>query len=361
MRLRSSRPYGPPDADPTGTHPPGTSTPRPRGTDTVTRGTHTMKHPPSRAPRTAADRENRAGLAFVSPTVVVVLVVVVLPILWTVLLAFQRARLVDIQGMSLLGHWSADNFANVFGSPGFWTSLWTTFLYTAGSTAGSVGLGLIAALALRSPFRGRGLLRGAMLLPYVAPVVAVAFVWQIALSPQFGIVNEWGRTLFGWDDPVAFLSTRSCELSLWGAHVDVPLALLTVIAFETWRYFPFAFLFLMARLQAVPDVLEEAATVDGAAPTQRFRHILLPQLMPVIALLCVLRFIMTFNKFDDIYLLTGGGSGTDVVAVRVYDFLTARFDVGAAAAQALVLAVILAALLGVYFKVVGRRVEEEAR
>ncbi|WP_243274656.1 carbohydrate ABC transporter permease, partial [Streptomyces albus] len=304
-------------------------------------------------------RENRAGLAFVTPTFVVVLVVVVLPILWTVLLAFQHARLVDIQGMSLFGRWTLDNFSGVFSSPGFWTSLWTTLLYTVGATAGSVVLGLVAALALRRPFRGRGLLRGSMLLPYVAPVVAVAFVWETALSPQFGIVNEWGGKLLGWDDPIAFLSTRSFEVSVLGAHFDLPLALLTVIAFETWRYFPFAFLFLLARLQAVPEVLEEAAKVDGATPSQRFRYVLLPQLMPVIALLCVLRFIMTFNKFDDVYLLTGGGSGTDVVAVRVYDFLTARFDVGAAAAQALVLAVVLMALLGVYFAFFAKRVQEE--
>ncbi|MER5647754.1 sugar ABC transporter permease [Streptosporangium sp. NPDC002524] len=309
---------------------------------------------------TLAQRENRTGLAFVSPTVLVVLVVVVLPIAWTVLLAFQRARLIDIQGMGLLSNWTWENFGEVFTSPGFWSSLWTTLVYTAGSTAGSIALGLVAALALRRPFRGRALLRGSMLLPYVAPVVAVTFVWEIALSPQFGIVNELGTRLLGWDKPIAFLATRSHEISLFGWQVELPLALLTVIAFEIWRYFPFAFLFLLARLQAVPAGIEEAATVDGATLTQRFRHILLPQLMPVIALLSVLRFIMTFNKFDDVYLLTGGGSGTDVVAVRVYDFLTARYDVGAAAAQALVLAAVLAVLLGVYFKFFAKRVQEEA-
>ncbi|WP_338693036.1 sugar ABC transporter permease [Streptomyces sp. Q6] len=313
-----------------------------------------------RRPLTASRREGRAGLAFVSPTFVVVLVVVVLPILWTVLLAFQHAKLVDIQGMGLFGHWSLANFEQVFDSAGFWSSLGTTLLYTIGATFGSVALGLIAALALRQPFRGRGLLRAAMLLPYVAPVVAVAFVWETALSPQYGIVNDWGRRFLGWDDPIAFLSTREYEIHLLGLHVDIPLALLTVIAFECWRYFPFAFLFILARLQAVPDGLEEAAKVDGATPTQRFRHILLPQLMPVIALLCVLRFIMTFNKFDDVYLLTGGGAGTDVAAVRVYDFLTSRYDVGAAAAQALVLAVALMVLLGLYFKFFGNKMQEES-
>ncbi|MEU3794370.1 carbohydrate ABC transporter permease [Streptomyces fructofermentans] len=315
---------------------------------------------PARRPMTASRRENRAGLAFVSPTFLVVLVVVVLPITWTVLLAFQKAKLVDIQGMGLFGNWSLDNFTQVFDSAGFWSSLYTTLVYTAGATFGSIGLGLIAALALRKPFRGRGLLRAAMLLPYCAPVVAVAFVWEVALSPQYGIVNDWGRRLFGWDDPIAFLSTRAYEVHVLGVHFDIPLALLTVIAFEIWRYFPFAFLFILARLQAVPDGLEEAALVDGATPTQRFRHVLLPQLMPVIALLCVLRFILTFNKFDDVYLLTGGGAGTDVAAVRVYDFLTARYDVGAAAAQALVLAGCLVILLGIYFKFFGNKVQEEA-
>lgn len=304
-------------------------------------------------------RQNRAGLAFVSPTFLVVLVVVVLPIAWTVLLAFQRARLIDLQNMNLFGNWTWDNFHQVFTAPGFWSSLWTTLVYTVGGTAGSIVLGLVAALALRRPFRGRGVMRSTMLLPYVAPGVAVTFVWETALNPQTGIVNNWGVHLLGWHKPIAFLSTSSYRTDLLGWHVHLPLAVLTVIAFEIWRYFPFAFLFLLARLQAVPAGIEEAATVDGATLTQRFRYILLPQLMPVIALLSVLRFIMTFNKFDDVYLLTGGGAGTEVVAVRVYDFLTASYDVGAAAAQALVLAVILMAMLGVYFGFFAKRVQEE--
>jgi multiple sugar transport system permease protein len=194
-----------------------------------------------------------------------------------------------------------------------------------------------------------------MLLPYVAPVVAVTFVWKIMLSPQYGILNHWGTAVFGWDHPVAILSQR--ESSLFG--LPVPTALLTVIVFEGWRYFPFAFLFLLARLQAVPAELEEAARVDGATISQRFRYIVLPQLGPVIALLSVLRFIMTFTKFDDVFLLTGGGSGTEVVSVRVYQFLTARFDIGAAAAQALVLAAVLVVFLIVYLKFFAPRLEND--
>ncbi|SFQ48452.1 multiple sugar transport system permease protein [Amycolatopsis arida] len=317
----------------------------------------------TRAPRgrpTLRRQENRAGLAMVSPTLLVVLAIVVLPAAWTIVLAFQRVRLINIQDADLFGPYTLRNFAAVFTSPGFWSSVVTTVVYAVGGTVLSIALGLVAALALRRTFRGRGLLRGAMLLPYVAPVVAVAFVWEVMLSPQYGIVNEWGIRLLGWDRPIAFLTDRATEVSLLGWEVEVPVALLTVIVFEGWRYFPFAFLFLLARLQAVPKDLEEAATVDGAVPTQRFRYILLPQLAPVIALLAMLRFVMNFTKFDDVYLLTGGGSGTEVASVRVYEFLTARFDVGAAAAQALVLAAVLLAFLAGYLRFFAPSPKEEA-
>ena len=315
--------------------------------------------PRRRRPLTRRQQENRAGLAYLSPTLIVVLVVVVLPIIWTVMLAFQRIRLINVRRAGVFGQYTLANLELVLTSPGFWTSLWTTLVYTIGATVLSILFGLIAALALRAPFRGRTFVRASVLLPYVAPVVSVTFVWEILLSPQFGLVNNWGTRFFGWDRPIAFLSQREYTVSLFGWQVDVPLALLTVIAFEAWRYFPFAFLFLLARLQAVPRELEEAALVDGAAPTQSFRHILLPQLGAVIALLSVLRFIMTFNKFDDVYLLTGGGAGTEVVSIRVYEYLTARFDIGAAAAQALVLAAGLVVLLIIYLRFLAPRVEGE--
>ncbi|MER7335023.1 MULTISPECIES: sugar ABC transporter permease [unclassified Micromonospora] len=295
-----------------------------------------------RRPLTLRRREGRAGLALVAPTLLVVVAVIGIPIVWTVVLAFQRVRLATLRRTGLFGEFTMDNVERVLNTPGFADTLWTTLVYSVASTAGSIVLGLVAALVVRRPFRGRTLVRASMLLPYVAPVVAVTFVWQVMLDPQLGIVNDWGQRFLGWDTPVPFLSQESTALA-------------TVIAFEAWRYFPFAFLFLLARLQAVPGELEEAARVDGATPTQRFRHILLPQLLPVIGLLGVLRFIMTFNKFDDVYLLTGGAAGTEVVSVRVYEFLTARTDIGAAAAQAVVLAVVLIVFVLVYLRFFGGR------
>jgi len=303
-----------------------------------------------------AREDRRTGYLLITPTAVIVFAMVVLPILWTVSLAFQDVRLLNLRTTGIIGEYNLDNFTNVLTSPGFVDALVTTLIYSVAGTACAIGLGLVAALALRQPFRGRGLVRACMLVPYVAPVVAAAFVWTTMLNPQFGVVNHYGTTLLGWDDPIAFLSSGE-PVTVFGLDLHVSKSLLTVVLFEGWRSFPFAFLFLTARIQAIPDSLEEAAVVDGATPSQRFRYIVLPQLLPTIAVLTVLRFIWTFNNFDDIYLLTGGGSGTQVVAVRVYDYLINRGDIGAAAAQALVLAAILAVLVTVYLKFFGRSEE----
>ena len=286
---------------------------------------------PQRGRSARARDDRRTGYLLISPTAVIVFAMVILPILWTVSLAFQNVRLLNLRRTGFIGDYSLDNFEKVLTSPGFVDALVTTLVYSVCGTACAIGLGLVAALALRQPFRGRGLVRACMLVPYVAPVVAAAFVWTTMLNPQFGVVNHYGTSLLGWDEPIAFLSSGE-PISVFGLDLHVSKSLATVVLFEGWRSFPFAFLFLTARLQAIPETLEEAAIVDGATPTQRFRYIVLPQLLPTIAVLTVLRFIWTFNNFDDIYLLTGGGSGTQVVAVRVYDYLINRGDIGAAAA-----------------------------
>ncbi len=310
---------------------------------------------PKRPARTVRERgDRRAGLLMVSPTVVVVMVMVVLPVLWALVLSFQRIRLSGIRRLDLFGgEYTLRNYDLLLSSSGFLEAARTTLLYSVLGTAGAIALGLAAALLVRRPFRGRGLVRGVLLLPWVAPVVAITFVWQILLSPQLGFVNAVGTEMLGWERPVPFLSQERGTLSLFGLSLGVPTALAAVIVFEWLRSFPFAFLFLLARLQAAPPELEEAARVDGAAPTQVFRHIILPQLAPVIALLAILRFIFTFNSFDEIYLLTGGGAGTQVLATQVYSFLTARNDVGASAAVAMFMAVVLMVFLFVYFRFFG--------
>src|SRR4051794_12153762 len=138
---------------------------------------------------TLEQQENRAGLLYVSPTLVVVLVAVVAPIAWTVFIAFRDFRLRNLQSVGLFGSgFTLDNFVNVLTSRGFADALLTTLTYSVVGTALAICLGIAAALIVRRPFRGRTLVRGAMLMPYVAPVVAVTFVWSVMLDPNLGIV-----------------------------------------------------------------------------------------------------------------------------------------------------------------------------
>ena len=311
----------------------------------------------TRKRRTITQRDARLGLWLMSPTLLVVLVIVIFPLLWSILLSFQRMRLIQIGRADFFEPLTLANYQRVLGSSTFWSSLGTTFIYTFGSVVLAISLGLLAAMAVRQPFRGRTFVRAAYLLPYVAPVVAVTFIWKTMLNPQFGIVNVIGQSLLGWDEPIAFLSQERGTWEVLGLEIPVRTALLTTIAFEGWRYFPFAFLFLMARLGAMSGEPEEAALVDGATPWQSFRFIVLPQLMPIIGVLAVLRTIWTFNEFDDIFLLTGGAAGTNVASVQIYNYLAVQRNVGAAAAQSVIMALVLVAMLSVYLLILRRRGE----
>jgi multiple sugar transport system permease protein len=311
---------------------------------------------PRRARQSRARRDARAGLAFVSPTFVVVLTIVVLPVVWALILSFKRIQLLNLRHVNLFsGPYTFRNYDLVFSSSEFGTALRTTIEFSLFGTLGAILLGLSAALLVRRPFRGRGIVRGLMLLPWVAPVVALTFVWQVLLSPQLGLVNALGTDVLGWNSPIPFLSQEHGTVTLFGLSIGIPTALVVVILFDAWRAFPFAFLFILARLQAISPDLEEAARVDGATPTQVFRHIVLPQLWDVIALIAVLRFIFTFNDFDEVYLLTGGGAGTQVLATQVYSFISARHDIGGGAAVAMFMAAALCVLLIVYVRFFANR------
>ena len=295
-------------------------------------------------------RESRLGVMLILPAVLVVLLLVVLPLLWNVALSLQPARLINIRDVQLIGFEpTLRNFDRVLSDREFWPVLRTTFVYTIFGSILSILMGLWAALALRKAFRGRAIVRGLVLFPYVVPVIAAAFVWQVMLNPNFGVTNVWIERFGG--EAIDFLGTKSYDLSVFGLFtMSIPLALITVIIFEGWRYFPFAFLFILAALQSQSEEIEEAALVDGATISQRFRYITIPALKPVLSVLFLLRFIWTFNKFDDIFLLTGGGAGTKVITVKIVDWLLGRGDVGAAAALGLILAAILGVVVGLYFK-----------
>jgi len=312
----------------------------------------------TRGPSTFLAKEARLAFWLMVPTVTVVAAFVVFPVLWNLWLSLKPVTLGDLRGASLF-RWNPtlDNFRRVLGDPEFLSVLTTTLLYTVGGSGLSVVLGLAAALLVHGSFPGRSLVRGLFLSPYIAPVVAVTFTWSFILDPQLGVVNALGVQSGVFTQPMAFFSQRWLDLPLGGGvRVRIPLALTSVILFEGWRYFPFAFLFVLARLQSIPEPLYRAASVDGAGPFQRFYHITLPQLASVLYTLFLFRFIWTINKFDDIFLLTRGQAGTKVMTIKVYEYAFGRFDIGAGCAAAMVLFVVLSLFLIAYFRWIVKEV-----
>ena len=301
------------------------------------------------------DRESRLAFWMLVPTFTVVLAFVIFPVIWNLWLSLKSVSLEDLRGTALFKlNLSLENYQKVFSDPDFVSTILTTLIYTIAGSTLSIFLGLIAALLVHGEFRGRSLLRGLFISPYIAPVVAVAFTWSFILDPQLGVLNSMAVDMGLLAQPIPFLSQRWLELDLVGVKVCLPLALASVILFEGWRYFPFAFLFILARLQAIPDDLYQAASVDGASPFQRFYHITLSQLATVLSTLFLFRFIWTFNKFDDIFLLTRGRAGTAVLTIKVYDYAFGEFNIGASSAVAMVLFGVLSVFILIYFRWIAK-------
>jgi len=244
-----------------------------------------------------------------------------------------------------------DNFRKIFASSEFWTVLKVSLYYTIFGTIGALVLGLFAAQLLNTAFKGRNILRGLFLFPYVAPVIAVAFAWVLLLDAgPGGTLNAMFQRIGLTDGPINFLGQRAVPFTIFGIPFEFPVALTTVIAFEAWRYFPLSFLFILARMQSISSEMYEAAEMDGATPLQQFWSISLPQLVGILSVLFLLRFIWTFNKFDDIFLLTGGAAGTRTLTVDVYEQAFAVSNLGAGAAVAVVVFIVLLFFALIFFK-----------
>jgi len=293
--------------------------------------------------------EARLAYRFIFPTALIVFGLVIFPAVYSIWISFHDVGLKNLNDVYHAPYIGFENYKNVINDFSFKFQDWknagaivTSVVYSLFSTIFTVLLGLIAALLLNRPFKGRGLARSVFLFPYVAPVVSVAFVWRWILDPrQSGVVNDLLMRLNLINTPQAYLSTRG-------------VALLLVILFEAWRYFPFAMLMILARLQAIDDMLYEAAEVDGASGWQKFLYITLPELRYVLGSSFLLRLIWTFNKFDDIFLLTGGGYGTKVLPILTYEFSFKTLNFGKGAAAAMILLVIVAIFMILYSRITSK-------
>jgi multiple sugar transport system permease protein len=298
-------------------------------------------------------REARLAWILVLPTALIVFGLVVFPAIFSIWISFRDVSLGNLDDVFHAPFVGLENYRNVFKDFAFkwqgsqnWGAAATSIVYSFSATILTLVVGLIASLLLNQPFRARGLARATFLFPYVAPIVSMAFVWHWILDPRpSGVLNDILMRLGIIALPKAYLATRG--LALW-----------IVVFFEAWRYFPFAMLMILARLQAIDNTLYEAADVDGANTWHKFWYVTLPELRYVLGSIFLLRLIWTFNKFDDIFLLTGGGFGTNVLPVLTYQFSFKSYNFGKGAATAMVLLLILVVFLVVYVSTVMRSGEE---
>ena len=236
---------------------------------------------------------------------------------------------------------STKNFKHIFDGKEFFQVLYVTMFYTFFGTIGAIIFGLFAALLLNRSFKGQSILRGLFLFPYVAPIIAVAFTWIILFDPFSGSVNALLIQMKVVEAPINFFGQK-------------PLALITVTVFEIWRYFPLSFLFILSKMQSVDEEMYEAAEMDGASPFQQFWYLGIPMLFGILSVLFLLRFIWTFNKFDDIFLLTGGNAGTRTLTVNVYEQAFAIANIGSGAAVAVIIFCCLILFSFFFFRFINR-------
>ncbi|HUT20037.1 MAG TPA: sugar ABC transporter permease, partial [Anaerolineae bacterium] len=204
-------------------------------------------------------REARLAWMLILPTALIVFGLVVFPAVFSIWISFRDVTLKNLDNVFRAPFVGLENYRFVVNDFAFkfqglqsWGAAVTSIVYSFSATILTLLIGLIASLLLNRPFRARGLARAIFLFPYVAPIVSVAFVWRWILDPRpSGVLNDILMKLGLIQLPKAYLATRG-------------LALLLMIVFEAWRYFPFAMLMILARLQAVDQTLYEAADVDGA-------------------------------------------------------------------------------------------------
>jgi multiple sugar transport system permease protein len=248
--------------------------------------------------------EDERWLAFVllMPTVVLLGLFIAYPFAMGVVLSVTDARVGvpgDFVGMA--------NFVKIWNDSIFRTAVYNTFLYTAVATVFKLALGLWLALLLNRSFKGKAIIRAAILLPFIIPTVLSTFAWKWMFDPTFSVLN-W--LLF----QLGFIDQRINWLG------DPDLAMASIIVVNVWRGVPFFAISLLAGLQTISPELHEAAAIDGANGWNRFWYVTWPLLLPVTMVVVLFSVIQTFADFQLVYVLTGGGpaNATHLFATYAY-------------------------------------------
>jgi len=281
-------------------------------------------------------RHALTGWLLLAPSLLLLGGLVVFPILYNVWLSlFDKHAFMPVQRFVGLQHYVY--FAR---DPEFWASVQYGVIYAGSTLALQLVLGVGAALLLNEAFRGRNLLRGIVLFPYMIPTIVAVILWKWLLNDSYGLVNHWLVATGVVATPVAWLGKD---------HIMTSLVITSV-----WQFFPFVVVTYLARLQTIAPELYEAAKVDGAGAWRRFRHVTLPQTRNVLFVIVLLRSIFMFTKFDTVWLMAGdGGVSRYVRTLPVYAYARSftYLQAGMGAALAVLMFLMLLVITAVYFRV----------
>jgi len=279
--------------------------------------------------------------AFVAPIVLLLAAVSFYPSLYAIFLGMTDATLLRLARAKFIG---LDNVARAFADPVFLNGLWKTLRWDVVVVASEVALALPVALFLDLGFRGRGIVRAAIVVPYIIPPAVTALMFVYIVDGNFGALNDILLRLGVIDRYVPWLSEPlSSFLATAGAMV--------------WAGTPLMAIIMLAALQTIPKELYEAATVDGGNAWHRFRYITFPHLLPTIVFLVLLRMIWMSNHIDMIFIMTRGGPGFANYTEAVYSFmLTSQFQIGYSSAVAVLLAIVLMTASAFYVRHLARSV-----
>jgi ABC-type sugar transport system permease subunit len=285
-------------------------------------------------------QEARLAWGLVLPAFLTILLVALFPLGWTV---WESLHLHDLR-MPWLGRpfVGIANYIEAVGDPRFHGALGHTLFFAVTSVSLELIIGLWLALALNRAFRGRGLVRASVLVPWAIPTVVSALLWRFMFEGQTGIVNATLVGLGVLREPLVWLIHPSA------AWVPVVLA-------DVWKTTPFVALLLLAGLQNIDASLYEAARIDGASPWRQFRYVTLPLLKPAILVALIFRTLDAFRVFDLIYALTGGGPGTSTEPIALYTFntLLQNLQFGYGSALSVIVFLVTFSLALVYIRFLG--------
>ncbi|MFB6197745.1 MAG: carbohydrate ABC transporter permease [Halobacteriaceae archaeon] len=279
---------------------------------------------------TIREKEIILGYGLILPSLILVGLTLIYPVLYNIYLSFTNVPIDPSANPRWVG---LENYRTLLNSDDFARAVKNTFIFTFFSDLGATLSGLAVALLFTRDFYGKRVVRGLVLLPYIAPLIATAFAWRWLWHPLYGI----GTFVFG------------DMMGLFPANQDIRESIIMVIIYDTWRYFPFAFLLILARLQSIPEELYEAAKIDGAGPIARFKDITLPELKFVLATVFLLRWIWNFNVFADVWLFT---KNVPVLGTFVYQVGFNNYNQGLAAATAMLMVIALFTMVTIYVKYV---------